>query len=158
MTIDIPPGRLEAFLEAASLDPGSDCEVRRLGTDADMVRLILERIRIGEKTMTFSLPWIAAQEGRPAPAPGQLIAMVDADAEPAVLVRLTQVEELAFGDVDERHLAREGVPMRRVAAWKPLHEVVWNGKLAPLGRQVDDAMPVWAEYFDVLHMKSGDPG
>lgn len=126
----------------------SDPEVRRLGADPDMVERILTVITNGEKTMTFSLPWLAEAEYRQPPAPGRLIVLLDSDDAPRLLLRLTEVRERRFGDVDAEDLAREGLPMRDPDAWRELHEWVWNTRLNPLGRQVSPDMPVWAEYFD----------
>jgi uncharacterized protein YhfF len=139
------------FLRQAGVDPLTECMVRRIGTDNQMVRAIIERIAIGEKTMFYSLPWIAAQEGREAPVAGSHIVVLDAAGSPALLLRITRVERLAFGEVGESDIEREGIPMRTLEAWRPLHIDVWNQKLAPLGMTVDDEMPVWAEYFDLLY-------
>ena len=143
---------LEGFLRIAGVDPATECEVRRIGTDDEMVRAIIERIVIGEKTMTYSLPWIAEHEGRDIPVAGLHVVALDASGSPALLMRITRVEKLAFGVVDESHIQREGIPMRTMAAWRPLHIDVWNEKLAPLGMAVSDEMPVWAEYFDLVYV------
>ena len=143
---------IQSFLHRHGVtgEPGRDWEVRRLGTDKAMVDRILEVIERGEKTMTFSLPWVAEHERLPAPAPGRHIVLLDADDAPRLLLRLTDVKPRAFGEVDADDLAREGIPMRDPEAWRDLHTLVWNGKLAPLGLAVSDDMPVWAEYFDLL--------
>ncbi|MEE4172818.1 MAG: ASCH domain-containing protein [Xanthomonadales bacterium] len=140
------------FLEAHGLGPevADDLETRRLGADPAMVERILAVIERGEKSMTFSLPWLAADEGRRPPAPGRLIVLLDVQGSPRLLLRLTAVREKRFGDVDAEDLSREGKPMRDPAAWRELHEWVWNARLEPLGRQVSADMPVWAEYFERL--------
>jgi uncharacterized protein YhfF len=123
---------------------------RSIGSDADMVKLILGVISSGEKSMTFSLPWLAGQAGHAPPQVGQLLVALDAGGEPALLMRLTEVKPMRFGQVSAADLAREGIPMRDPVAWRALHTTVWNHKLAPLGLHVSDDMPVWAEYFDLL--------
>lgn len=143
------PG-LEALLRASGVPVSAEVDLRRIGTDDEMVRLIIERIAIGEKTMTYSLPWIARHEGRPEPRAGGYIAPLGPDGRPALLLRLTRVEELRFGEIGEAHIQREGKPLRRIEVWRPLHIEVWNRKLAPLGRTVTEEMPVWAEYFDLV--------
>lgn len=141
---------LAAFFEARGQAGDSHAELRRIGAGPDMVRLILDVIARGEKSMTFSLPWVAEHEGRPGPRAGGLVVALDADGAPALLMRLTEVKAMRFGDVDAAVLAREGIPMRDPQAWRPLHIQVWNQVLAPLGREVSDDMPVWAEYFELL--------
>ena len=143
------PG-LDAFLQAHGVTAGDagDVETRRLGADPQMVERILSVISKGEKSMTFSLPWLADEEGRRPPAPGRLIVLLDAAGAPRLLLRLTEVRERRFADVDAEDLAREGVPMRDPDNWRELHEWVWNARLNPLGKQVSAEMPVWAEYFE----------
>lgn len=142
--------RVEAYL-AAQGAAEKDWEVRRLGTDPDMVSLILAVIARGEKTMTFSLPPLAERDGRRPPVPGRRVVLLDADDRPRQLLRLTEVRPLAFGDVSAGDLAREGMPMRDPEAWRALHREVWAPQLAALGLAVENHMTVWAEYFDLLH-------
>lgn len=141
---------LGTFLRTHGVTTGetNDVETRRLGADPAMVERILAVITGGEKTMTFSLPWLAEEEGRLPPAPGRLIVLLDAEDSPRLLLRLTAVRACRFGEVDAEDLAREGVPMRDPEAWRELHEWVWNARLKPLGKRVSAEMPVWAEYFE----------
>ncbi|MEJ2533895.1 MAG: ASCH domain-containing protein, partial [Gammaproteobacteria bacterium] len=137
-------------LAAAGLPADSIVDCRRIGTDDAMVETIIERIATGEKTMTYSLPWLAEREGKGAPAPGDLIAVLDARGAPRLLLRLRRVQRLRFGEVSVDDIAEEGLPMRDIDAWRPLHFAVWNEKLAPHGLEVSDDMPVRAEYFELL--------
>ncbi len=141
---------LRTFLQAHGVTTGDtiDVETRRLGADPEMVDRILSVIIKGEKTMTFSLPWLAEAEGRQPPVPGRLIVLLDAVDTPRLLLQLTEVRERRFGEVDTEDLAREGVPMRDPEAWRELHEWVWNARLDPLRKRVSADMPVWAEYFE----------
>jgi len=145
----------DEFFQQAGYQPppdrAEDYEVRLIGTDPGMVKAIIDRIAIGEKTMTYSLPWIAEKENWDPPAAGRLVFVLDATKQPCMLLRLTRVETLLFGEVTASDIAREGLPMRDLDAWRPLHVDVWNIKLAPFGLEVDDQMPVWAEYFDLLY-------
>ena len=144
------PVTVAEFLRAGGR-PDASCDVRRIGTDANMVRLIIERIATGEKTMTYSLPWLREHTGQPDPAPGLLVVALDAAGAPALLLELTRIKHLSFGEVTEADIAEEGIPMRDIKAWRPLHTTVWNEKLAPLGRSVSDDMPVTAEYFKLIY-------
>jgi uncharacterized protein YhfF len=150
MTAASHQSELSTFLQAHGVTPSDPMEVetRRLGADPEMVERILSVISGGEKTMTFSLPWLADEEDRKPPTPGRLIALLDATGTPRLLLRLTAVRERRFGEVGADDLAREGVPMRDPEAWRELHEWVWNARLNPLGKEVSSDMPVWAEYFE----------
>ena len=143
--------KAQEFLRTAGLDVNCDFEVRRIGTDDAMVDAIIERIASGEKTMTYSLPWIAERTGRSPPQVGRHIVVIDASGEPSLVLRLTEVRMLNFGAVNEHDIRHEGIPMRTLSAWRPLHIAVWNEKLAPLGLRVSDDMPVWAEEFELAY-------
>jgi uncharacterized protein YhfF len=116
-----------------------------------MVQAIIDRIATGEKSMTYSLPWIAEKENRAPPLAGRYLVALNASGNPALLLRLTEVRNLLFGEVSEKDIEREGIPMRDLAAWRPLHIDVWNEKLAPFGLSVSDDMPTWAESFDLIY-------
>jgi uncharacterized protein YhfF len=74
---------------------------------------------------------------------------------PALLLRLTRVRQLLVGEVGEEDLAKKRIPTRSPDAWRPLHQMVWDEKLAPFGLAVRDDMPVTAEFFEVLYRQPG---
>jgi len=126
-------------------------EVRWIGLDDDTTREVIELIRSGNKTGTFTLPWIVARTDQPTPAIGAAIILVDFQGHPRLLVRLTRIEEVAFGDITAAHTSIDGTPVRDLAVWKPLHTHYWNGMLEPYGLAVHDEMPVWVETFDLCY-------
>lgn len=149
------PSELEAFwgsardaLPAAML--GDAYQVHWIGLDDDSTRQILELIRAGDKTGTNTLPWIVENTGQPTPAIEDTIILVDFGGHPQLIVRLTEIETVPFGQISETHTAVDGSPMRDLAIWKPLHTRYWNGLLEPYGLTVSDEMPVWIEKFDLL--------
>jgi len=126
-------------------------QVRWIGLDRDTTRQVIDLIRSGDKTGTFTLPWIVENTGQPEPAVGDDIILIDFDGQPQLVVRLTDIETVPFGAIDETHTAIDGTPVRDLSIWKPLHTNYWNGMLAPFKRQVDDDMPVWIEKFELLY-------
>lgn len=147
---------LEAFWEevnqhlvAAKLPP--DYEVRWIGLDADSTAEILDLIRTGDKTGTFTLPWIVARTDQPTPRVGAAIILIDFDGTPALLVRLTDIVEIPFGQITSEHTAIDGSSVRDLSIWKPLHTNYWNAMLAPFGKSVSADMPVWIEKFELLY-------
>jgi uncharacterized protein YhfF len=82
---------------------------------------------------------------------GDPIILVDFHGRPRLLVRLTEITEVAFGDINAAHTAIDGSPVRDLAVWKPLHTQYWNGLLAPWQLKVDASMPVLVEKFLLLH-------
>ncbi len=148
--------RLDAFWRAAcvarsDLSAADDCEVRWIGLDDETTEQVLELIASGDKTGTFTLPWIVERTGQPRPRAGRCIVLIDYRGAPRLLVRLTRVERVTFGAVTERHTAIDGSPVRALATWKPLHTRYWNDLLRPFGLRVSDDMPVLVETFELLY-------
>jgi len=157
----LPPGparpsaaALEDFLARAGLgDDAAACasvQVRWIGLDAPTTRSIFELIREGDKTGTFTLPWIVERTGLAPPAIGQRMVLIDHDGTPVLLLRTTEVREVVFGRVTAADIAIDGSPVRDPAIWKPLHTDYWNALLQPFGLAVSDDMPFWAERFTLL--------
>jgi uncharacterized protein YhfF len=124
--------------------------VRWIGLDHASTEQVLALIEAGDKTGTFTLPWIVARTSQAAPRVGDNIVLIDFGGRPRLLVRLTGIEEVPFGAVSERHTAVDGSPVRSLKVWKPLHTQYWNAMLAPFGLQVSDDMPVLVESFELL--------
>ena len=153
-----PPDReqVASFIDAArrsgvSKEIEADAETRWIGLDEETTEQIIELIRSGDKTGTFSLPWIIERTGQRTPAVGQHIVLVDTAGLPRLLVRLTVVREAVFGEVDATHTAVDGTPVRDPAVWKPLHEQYWGPMLAAHGLRVSDDMPFLIEEFEVVY-------
>jgi uncharacterized protein YhfF len=150
------PAALESFWSAAraavpALASVPDYRVRWIGLDAPTTRQIFDLIRARDKTGTFTLPWIAAATGQPAPRAGDCQVLIDYDGTPTLLVRLTRVHEATFGTVTAEDTAVDGSPVRALEVWKPLHTEYWNALLKPFGRAVTPDMPFWVEAFELVY-------
>ena len=93
---------LDAFWRSASVRlaeimPGDDYQVRWIGLDDASTREILDLIRSGDKTGTYTVPWIVEHTGQPTPAAGATIILVDFGGHPRLIVRLTEIETVPFG-------------------------------------------------------------
>lgn len=126
-------------------------QVRWIGLDAETTEQVIDLIGTGDKTGTFTLPWLVERTEQPEPAVGDAIILVDFDGHPRLLVRLTWIERVVFGAITAAHTAIDGTPVRDLAVWKPLHTRYWNALLQPHGLRVDDEMPVWIEGFELLY-------
>ena len=147
---------LDAFwVQARAARPellsASSYQVRWIGLDADSTRQIFDLIRSGDKTGTFTLPWIVARTDQPRPAVGDCIILIDFDGAPTMLVRLERIHEVLFGRVSAADTAIDGSPVRDLAVWKPLHTHYWGALLAPFELAVADDMPVWVEKFALMY-------
>ena len=130
---------------------GDDYQVRWIGLNDETTKQILELIQTGDKTGTFTLPWIVARTDQPPPKSGDAIILVDFDGKPKQLVRLTAVDEVPFGKITSEHTAIDGTPVRGLDVWKPLHKQFWNHMLEPFDLSVCDDMPVLVEKFELLY-------
>lgn len=125
-------------------------EVRWIGLDDSSTEEVIELIRAGDKTGTFSLPWLIARAGLPETQPGDAIVLVDFHAQPRLIVRITAIRTVPFGAITAEDTRIDGSPVRDLSVWVPLHTMYWNKLLAPFGLEVRDDMPVHIEPFELL--------
>ncbi|MFW2406049.1 MAG: ASCH domain-containing protein [Gammaproteobacteria bacterium] len=147
---------LDAFWEGARValngtDLTQSYQVRWIGLDDATTVQVIDLIRAGDKKGTFTLPWIVERTDQPNPAVGDTIILVDFDGHPRQLVRLTDIEQVAFGAITAAHTAIDGTPVRDLEIWIPLHTRYWNAMLEPHGLEVTQDMPVLVEGFELLY-------
>ena len=87
----------EANRQLAQARLPNEYEVRWIGLDAESTKQVLDLIRDGDKTGTFTLPWIVERTDQPTPRVGAAIILIDFDGTPALLLRLTDIVEVPFG-------------------------------------------------------------
>ena len=154
------PAQFDAFWkEAGQARPdeaiGDTYQVRWIGLDDETTQQIFGLIAAGDKTGTFTLPWIVERTAQPEPAAGDCIILIAFDGTPTQLVRLTGIERVAFGDITAAHTQIDGSSVRALEIWKPMHTQYWNGLLAPWSMTVTDEMPVLVEALDLLYAQLG---
>ena len=146
---------LDEFWQAAcsrnqGLADGPAYQVRWIGLDHETTEQIIELIVAKDKTGTFTLPWIIDRTDQPDPQIGDPIILIDFAGKPRVLVRLTKIYTVPFGEVTDEDTAIDGSPVRSIDIWRPLHTQYWNALLAPFELEVSDDMPVLIEAFELL--------
>ncbi len=149
------PAELDAFWSTAvdhlpELTDGPNYQVRWIGLDHDSTEQVIELITIGDKTGTFTLPWIVERTDRQQSRVGDPIILIDYDGKPRLLVRLTGTHSVTFGEVTDADIAIDGTPVRSLDVWKPLHTRYWNALLEPFDLTVADDMPVLVEPFELI--------
>lgn len=149
------PAALDAFWagvceRSPALAQGTDYQVRWIGLDHDSTEQIIELILAGDKTGTFTLPWIVERTDQPEPQVGDFVILIDFDGQPRLALRLTRIHTVLFGEVTEADIAIDGSPVRSLEIWRPLHTQYWNAMLEPFGLAVSDGMPVLVEAFELL--------
>ncbi len=130
---------------------GDDFSVRWIGADEASTSGILAVIRSGDKTGSVSVPQVVEHNGQKQPGVGDAIVLINFDGTAALLVRITHVEVVAYGDITEQHTALDGPRVRAIDIWKPLHERYFNMLLAPQGLVCDASTPIAFESFELLY-------
>ncbi len=146
----------EAFLAAAAkavpgLDAGEEQRIRCIGWDQQTSETIAKLIVDGEKTGTFSLPWLHKQAPESRPQIGEYIIQTTFDGKPQALLQTVSLELVTFGDIDATYTALDGPGVRDVDVWRGVHTKHWNGLLEPHGKSVAEDMPVVVERFACVY-------
>ncbi len=154
------PEELQRFWDACrsqcpALAHAPRCRVRWIGLDQQSTAQVIALIEAGDKTGTFSLPWLLERTGLALPRAGDPIILIDFNGRPRLLVRLTTVYARLFGEMTAADTAIDGSPVRNLDVWKPLHTAYWGQQLALFGLSVSDEMPVLIEVFELLYPAPG---
>ena len=128
-----------------------DHQVRSIGIDEETTDLIIEFIKTGEKTGTYSLPWLMEAEGHPTAMPDTPIILVSYAGIPKVVVQITSVYKKTFGEISLNDTLLDGPPVRDLDIWIPLHTEYWNGLLSKHNRVCTPDMPVLVEKFKFIY-------
>ena len=128
-----------------------DHQVRSIGIDEETTDLIIKFIKTGEKTGTYSLPWLIEAEGYPKTTPNTSIILVSYAGIPKVVVQITSIYETKFGNISLDDTSLDGPPVRDLDVWIPLHTKYWDGLLSRYNRVCTPDMPVLVEKFKFVY-------
>jgi uncharacterized protein YhfF len=128
------------------------------GDSKQLSNHLLFLIRSGGKRATTGLLWEFEAEGEPLPDVGDIEIAVNDAGQPAVVLRFTAVDVLAFDEVTSEFAAREGEGDLSLAWWREAHWDFFSRLCAHLGRAAAADMPVVCLDFEVLHVCRGCPG
>lgn len=137
----------------AALEPpvqAAFVRVRRFGDNAATAALILDLIRRGEKSVTFTTPALYAGRREITPVVDDIVVVTDFEGRPGAVVRTTSVRTVAFNEVTEADSRHEGPPVRPLEAWRRVHWAYFTRELAPLGLSPSETLPVTIERFELL--------
>ena len=151
-------GQRKAFLDTCTaavpgLNPGATQRIRCIGWDQETSETIAQLVVDGEKVGTFSLPWLHVQNPDLKPDIGEYIIQTTFDGEPKALLRTVGLELLTFKEISAAYTALDGPGVRDVDVWRGVHTKHWNGLLEPLGKTVEEDMPVVVERFVCVYPK-----
>jgi len=120
---------------------------RRLGNTPEVCALLVELIRTGRKTGTFSLAAEFDATGQPPPRAGEYLLITDFEGVPGCCVRLDVVQTLPFDRIGADWVQVEGPALRDLEAWRKVHEEYWTRLLAGWGRKFDGSAAVICQRF-----------
>lgn len=124
--------------------------VRTFGRDAERSARMVGLIAAGEKTVTFTSPWIYDGQRNLTPVAGGYTLVTDFAGAPKLVLRTTATRTVAFQDVTEADSQYEGPGVRALEAWRKVHWDFFTDALKPLGRVPTQDMPVTVERFEVV--------
>lgn len=157
MDVHASPHQRDGAVEFAAaclgtLDPAeaSTMRVRTFGSSPESSRRLIDHIATGDKSGTFTSPWLYEREPERAPIPGGLVVITDYDGLPVLLVRTAELTYLTFATVTEEHTALDGPGARPLDAWRRIHWDFFTRTLAPHGLAPEADMPVVLERFELL--------
>ena len=111
---------------------------------------IIGLILSGEKTGTFSLAAEFDDQPDAIPQVGDYYVITNFDGEPALLYRVTAIEQVPFTGINDEHVQVEGPAARTVAVWRKIHWDYWGAILRAQGREPSETMPVIFQRFELL--------
>ena len=142
-------GKCEAALPGTKVRQAY--RTRCIGWNLETSTSICEHVAAGDKTGTFSLPWLHASLPDTKPDIGQFVVLSNYDGEPQALLRTMALTLVTFKDIDETHTALDGPSVRDLTVWRGIHTTYWNSLLEAIGKQVEDDMPVIVERFACVY-------
>jgi uncharacterized protein YhfF len=123
---------------------------RRFGDTPEMNDTLLGLILKGEKSITALSPWVYAGDAAATPVEGGYSIVLDGQGVPRAVLRTTSIKTVPFDQVTADDSRYEGEGVRTVEQWRKVHWAFFTRKLAPLGRQPANDMPVTLERFEVV--------
>jgi|TARA_B110000261_G_scaffold56555_1_gene66733 uncharacterized protein YhfF len=154
--IEVSPNvkAIDTFWSSAVADNpalNQDHQVRWIGLDEETTLQIVEYIKSGEKTATFTLPWVNSFNNWANSHVGLPLIILSCHGEPLLVVQITEVIETTFGAIDYSVTGLDGPPVRDTAIWLALHNGYWNEILEGQGMTCTSDMPVLVEKFKPVY-------
>ena len=132
-----------------------DFSARWIGADTDSTLAILRHIVSGDKTGTVSLPEVVEKTGQPVPSVGDAVVLIEFDGTPAVVVRITAIDIVPYGEIGAAHTALDGPRVRELEVWKPLHKRYFDMLLGQHGLHCTAQTPIAFESFELVYVRKG---
>ncbi len=128
--------------------------VRFLGGTPEITEAITKLILAGDKTGTFTSPWMYEGDRSITPVAGGYSVLTDSHGDPAAVLKTTFLMTVPFNQITEKETAIDGPPVRPLEVWRPVHVTFFTGELNARGKTFVEDMPVTVEAFEVVCARS----
>ena len=124
--------------------------LRHFGDNAALADVLLNLILSGQKTGTFTSPWLFEGDKNLTPVVGGYTVVTDFDGKPSALLLTTSVKTLPFSQITEEATQYEGPNARSLEVWRQIHWHFFARVLELKGKVPTDDMPITVERFEVI--------
>lgn len=150
--------RSPPFLHAAAgmaTDSDGEYAVTQFGDHPQLANQLVQLVLTGIKTATCSALWEWEAEGCPLPHVGSKTIILDGQAQPCCIIRITDVNLCRFDQVDAEFAAAEGEGDRSLDSWRREHWEYFSRVLPLIGKTPSPEMLLVCERFRVVY--TGEP-
>ena len=131
--------------------PGNDdFRVVSIGSSAEIKDAIVTLILDGQKTGTFTSPWLYEDNPSLAPQPGQYGVLMDSRGAPRAVLKTTKTITVPFHQITETETAVDGPAVRPLPVWRSVHEAFFGRELKKRGKSFTTDLPITVEHFEVV--------
>jgi uncharacterized protein YhfF len=124
--------------------------VRSIGGTPEITEAITKLILAGDKTGTFTSPWMFEGDREITPVVGGYSILTDSNNAPAAVLKTTLLMTLPFNQITENETAIDGPRVRPIDVWRPIHVTFFTNELEARGKTFVEGMPVTVEQFKVV--------
>jgi uncharacterized protein YhfF len=125
-------------------------EAFQFGAGREMANQLARLVLDGIKTATSDLIWHMDHQGKPRWQVGDEHVVLDGNWLPVCVIRTTELETRAFGEVDEAFAHDYGEGDRTLVWWRE-HLFAWYAReCREIGREPSYEMPLQCERFEVV--------
>ncbi len=128
-------------------------EAEAFGDSPRMADELGALVTSGRKTATCWALWEAELEGEAITEVGQKTILLDGRGEPLCVIETTEVEVVAFEQVDKRFARDESEGDGSLRHWREEHQRFFSSTLPEIGREFSPQMPLICERFQKVYSR-----